>query len=81
MRVLISVFLTLALGAPVALAIPAAQPGLLVSSPAAGVVRLVAKRAKAKAAPKPAAKAKARKAKRGKPDLGGIHPLVGSGDY
>ena len=66
MRVFIAVFLTLALGAPVALAIPAARPGSLALAPAAGSVTLVAKRAKAK---------------RGKPDLGGIHPLVGSGDY
>ncbi|MCB1523011.1 MAG: hypothetical protein KDJ23_02840 [Rhodoblastus sp.] len=77
MRVFIAVFLTLALGAPVALAIPAAQPGSLALAPAAGSVTLVAKRAKAKPAPR----AKARKVRRRKPDLGGIHPLVGSGDY
>ncbi|MFT4097824.1 MAG: hypothetical protein QM651_11930 [Rhodoblastus sp.] len=78
MRVFISVLVALTLGAPAALALPAAQSAPTVLSQAAPAITLIAKKqARAKAAPMP----RTAKGRRGKSDLGGIHPLVGSGAY
>jgi len=77
MRVILSTVLSLSLAAPAAFAMPVAKPALQATPAAQAIAPVAKKQAKAKAPPK----AKARQAKRGKPDLGGIHPLVGSGDY
>jgi len=68
MRPILAALLTLALGAPAALALPSVGSGPTVSD--AAPIVTVAKKGKAKA-----------KASKKDAGLGGIHPLVGSGGY
>ena len=73
-----AIALNLSAAAPAAFAMPASKAPIPAVSPAnEAIIAVAKKRAPAKARPK----ARTRKARRGKPDLGGIHPLVGSGDY
>ena len=78
MRLIFAIALSLSAATPAAIAMPLAKaPMPALSSANEAIIAVAKKRAPAKARPK----ARARKARRGKPDLGGIHPLVGSGDY
>ena len=70
MRHILTLILASAFGASAALALPTARPDVMGAS-APDAILLVAKK---KPAPKPAKK-------RTQKNLGGIHPLVGSGDY
>lgn len=70
MRFLIATILICALGAPVVCAMPVAKSGAQPSSP------LVDIKAKVKGGKSSHAASRSRKG-----DAGGIHPLVGSGDY
>lgn len=72
MRMIFAVLLACALAAPAASALPLAPSGL--SAPAAPVTQIKEKAKAAKASILTRGKAS-------KKDLGGIHPLVGSGDY
>jgi hypothetical protein len=72
MRVISAALLACALAAPAAFALPFAPSGL--SAPSAPVTQIKEKGKAAKAS-------RTTKGKGSKKNLGGIHPLVGSGDY
>lgn len=72
MRFCLAAVLSLSLFAPAAGAMPVAAPFAPIAY--TPVAKKQAARAKAP-------KARGKQARRGKSDLGGIHPLVGSGDY
>ncbi len=71
MRILIAVVVVCALGAPLASALPIAKSGAGLSQRSADVLDVKAKGGKSSHA-----SSKSRKS-----SAGGIHPLVGSGDY
>jgi hypothetical protein len=68
MRYVLAVILACAVGAPAACAFPAFSPGSLSLSKAGPIAQTATKRSRARVS-------------RRSRNVGGIHPLVGSGDY